>query len=211
MGQIRKVNGVYYIEFHARGLLYSQMAGGDLEQAQRLLFQVEEKIAHGEALTIDRHIDLADFFGRFIDEIQKQQSSRTVGRFAAAIEHFSGFLKSDFPQVVRLAQISPGILESYKRCLAGALRPRVLNLTLLLIRDVLEFGITLGFINDNPCLHLRLLPWPPSRPPKETPRYVLARRLLSQGVGLARLAQLLKLTDIARCIYFADLIPLSRF
>jgi len=48
MGQIRKINEVYYIEFYARGLLYSQVAGNNLENAQTLLAQVEEKIAAGK-------------------------------------------------------------------------------------------------------------------------------------------------------------------
>ena len=78
MGQIRKINDVYYIEFYARGLLYSQIAGDNLEEAQKLLPQVEEKIAGGEALTIVRHIDLPDFFERFLVEAKDQYSTLKV-------------------------------------------------------------------------------------------------------------------------------------
>ena len=63
------------LNFIARGLLYSQVAGNNLEEAQKLLQQVEEKIAGGEALTIARHIDLPDFFERFILEAEGQQHS----------------------------------------------------------------------------------------------------------------------------------------
>ena len=107
MGQIRKINEVYYIEFHARGLLYSQIAVTHLEDAQKLLRQVEEKIAGGEALTITRHIDLPDFFERFITEVRGQHSPKSVERFAAVIRHFSGFLSGNFPQVHQLAQLTP--------------------------------------------------------------------------------------------------------
>ena len=65
LGQIRKIKDVFYIEFYARGLLYSQIAGNDIIQAQKLLNQVEEKIARGEGLTVIRHIELPDFFDRF--------------------------------------------------------------------------------------------------------------------------------------------------
>ena len=60
------------------------------------------------------------------------------------------------------------------------------------MRDILEFGIKLGFINDNPSLHVRLLPWPRLLKRKGTPRYKLAKQLLSQGVGLGKLTQLFK-------------------
>ena len=62
MGKIRKIKDDYYIEFYARGLLYSQMAGQDYQEAQEKLNAIELVIAEGEALTLSRHIDLVDFF-----------------------------------------------------------------------------------------------------------------------------------------------------
>ena len=88
---------------------------------------------------------------------------------------------------------------------------KIVNLSILLVRDILEFGIKLGFLNDNPSLHVRLLPWPRTLERKPTARYDLAKQpLLPKGVGLVKLAQLLKLPDISRAIYYANLIPLSR-
>jgi site-specific recombinase XerD len=211
LGQIRKINDVYYIEFYARSLLYSQVAGSDLEQAQKLLQQVEEKIAGGEALTMARHIDLPDFFERFVAEAKTQSySPKSVQRFTSTINHFSGFLSNDFPQVHQLAQLTPVVLESYKANLVKTQKSKVVNLSILLIRDILEFGIKLGFINDNPSLHVRLLPWPKAPQRKLTARYGLAQQLLAKGVGISKLAQLLKLADISRVIYYGNLIPLSR-
>jgi len=210
MGQIRKINDVYYIEFYARGLLYSQIAGPDLNKAEKLLADVEEKIARGEALTIVRHIDLADFYERFLEESQKQYSVKTVDRFASTIKHFSAFLDDHYPQIKQLAQLTPVIIESYKVYLMKTQKPKVVNITILLLRDILEFGIKLGFLNDNPSLHVRLLPWPKVPARKITSRYEIAKDLLLKGVGAAKLSQLLKLTDILKIIYFANLIPLSR-
>lgn len=210
MGQIRKINDLYYIDFIARGLLYSQVAGHSLEGAQKLLAQVEEKIAGGEALTITRLIDLPDFFERFLSDASLQYPSPTIKRFAGTIKHFSGFLNRDLPQITQLAQLTPAIIESYKVYLIREQKPKAVNLAILLLREVLEFGIKLRFINDNPSLHVRLLPWPKTSPRKSTARYDLARQLLSQGTGLGKLSQLLKLTDIAQAIYFANLIPLAR-
>ncbi len=210
MGQIRKINGVYYIEFHARGLLYSQVAGPHLEEAQKLLLQVEEKIAGGEALTITRHIDLPDFYERFLSEARAQYNPKSVKRFISTIKHFSGFLGENFPQVRQLAQLTPAIIESYKVYLVKTQKVKIVNLTILLMRDLLEFGIKLGFLNDNPSLHVRLLPWPKAAERRPTVRYNKARQLLPKGVGLAKFAQLLNLSDISRAVYYANLIPLSR-
>ena len=212
MGQIRKINDVYYIEFHARGLLYSQVAGSDLEEAQKLLQQVEEKIANGEALTVARHIELPDFFERFLSEARGQypHSPKSVGRYAATIKHFSSFLDGNFPQARQLTQLTPVLIESYKVYLAKSQKVKIVNLTILLMRDILEFGIKLGFLNDNPSLHVRLLPWPKTPVRKSTVRYELARQLLPKGVSLSKFAQLSKLPDISRAVYFAKLIPLSR-
>jgi hypothetical protein len=210
LGQIRKIKDVYYIEFHARGLLYSQVAGSNLEEAQKLLDQVEEKIAGGEALTIARHIDLPDFYERFLAEARVQYSPPSVKRFATTIEHFSSFLSRDFPQIHQLAQLAPAIIESYKAHLVKTQKVKVVNLSILLIRDILEFGIKLGFLNDNPSLHVRLLPWPKTLERRSTDRYNQAKKLLSQGVGLGKISQLLKIPDISRAIYYANLIPLSR-
>jgi hypothetical protein len=210
LGQIRKINDVYYIEFYARGLLYSQVAGQDLDEAQRLLNAVEEKIAGGEALTIARHIDLPDFYERFLSEAGKQYGPKTVKRFASTIRHFSHFLTTYYPQVSQLAQVTPVIIESYKDHLVKTQKEKIVNLSILLMRDILEFGIKLGFLTDNPSLHVRLLPWPKTPERRLTARGIMAKQLLSQGVSLGKLAQLLKLPDISRAIYYANLIPLSR-
>ena len=210
MGTIRKIDNVYYIEFHARGLLYSQVAGPSLEEAQKLLNQVEEKIAGGEALTIVRHIDLPDFYERFLSQAREQYAPKTVKRFATTIEHFSDFLITDFPQIRQLAQLTPVILESYKGYLAKTQKIKIVNLSILLVRDVLEYGIKLGFLNDNPSLHVRLLAWPKNPERKLTDRYNMASQLLPKGLGLGKFAQLLKLPDISRAIYYSNLIPLSR-
>ncbi len=210
MGKIRKINGVYYIEFYARGLLYSQVAGSDLEEANKLLCQVEEKIAGGEALTITRHIDLSDFYDRFDAEARALYGPKSAERFSSTIEDFSGFLNRHFPDVYHLSQLTPAIIESYKAYLLKTRRIKIVNLSILLLRDVLEFGIKLGFLNDNPSLHVRLLPWPKILDRRPTARYDKAKQLLPKGVGLGKFAQLMKLSDISRAIYYSNLIPLSR-
>ena len=74
---------------------------------------------------------------------------------------------------------------------------------------MMEHGIKLGFIHDNPTLHVQLLPLPNKRRPL-TKRYQLAKEFLVKMGSFGRVFRLLKLNDIARMMYFSDLIPLSR-
>ena len=96
MGEIRKVGETYYIEFYARGLMYSQIAGPDLTAAQKLLADIEAKIIGGEALTIVRDIDLAVFLDQFLTTTRTLYPFKTSQRFDAAAKHFSNFIKEKF-------------------------------------------------------------------------------------------------------------------
>ena len=209
MGQIRKVGDTYYIEFYARGLLYSQVAGPDPVAALKLLEATEAKISGGEALTIVREIDLAVFFEQFVVYARGEFSLKSIDRFTRVIAHFTGFLKTAYPRVILLSRITPSVIENYKAFLVVSAKPRLINFTILLLREILEYGIKLRFINDNPTLHVRLLLLPARNRPS-TRRYEAARQLFAQGISLGKICKLLQLSDIARIMYYRDLIPLSR-
>ena len=208
MGTVRKVGDTYYIEFFARGLLYSQIAGPDLKAAQELLEKTEATIGAGEALTVVREIDLEAFFTQFLAYASQEFNARSAARFKNAIEHFSRFLKDQYPQAKQLSKVTPRVVEDYKASLDSK-NPVLTNFTLLLLREILDHGIKLGFINDNPTLHVRLLPLPPRKRPL-TARYKFAQELLSKGVPLSKVFKLLKLSDIAKMMYYANFIPLQR-
>lgn len=167
MSKIHKIGEEYYVEFYARGLLYQQKAGNDLKKAEELLRSIEEKIAKGEVQTIVREIDLDVFFRGFLIYAKIQNHPATVRRLASAIEHFNQYLQSHHPDIQRLSQITPRVIEDYKtfgvkkrQDLNADWNPKIINLALLLLREILEYGIKIGFINDNPTLHVRLLDTP---------------------------------------------------
>lgn len=208
MGQVRKVGDVYYIEFYARGLMYSQIAGPDLAAAEKLLEQTEAKIAGGEALTVERHIDIPVFFQQFMAYAGKEWGARTAKRFEDLIAHFSAFLGKQ-PGVRKLAHITPSVIEAYKASRSPSTKPHLVNFSILLLREVMEYGIKLGFINDNPTLHVRLLPVCHRRHPS-TKRHQKAKELLANNVTIAKAAKLMGIKDIARIMYYADLVPVLR-
>lgn len=164
MGKIHQIGDEYYIEFHARGLLYQQKAGRDLKKAEELLRSTEEKIAKGELQAIVRDIDLDIFSTEFLNHARAQYHPATVRRLQSAIENFTAFIQAHSPQVKKLSQVTPRVIEDYKshgikkrQAVPGTLNPKIVNFTLLLLREILEYGIKTGFINDNPTLHVRLL------------------------------------------------------
>lgn len=171
MGDIRKINDEYYIEFHARGLLYQQKAGKDIARARQLLADIEVKIQQGETAgrlplggTLVRDVDVDIFFQAFLESARQEYAPRSFRRFEAVIENFHGYLKKEFSKVVKLSGITPAAIDSYRAFLIkpapSAPKPNLVNLTLLLLRVVLDHGLKLGYINDNPTLHVRLCELP---------------------------------------------------
>jgi hypothetical protein len=209
MGQIRKVGEMYYIEFYARGLMYSQVAGTSEEEAQKLLAEVQSKIAQGESLTIVREIDLDVFFERFLGYAKEKFSDKSLKRFTSLWKHWIRFLNQDYPHIHKLSQITPVVVESYKVALTKTSKPKIANLTILLLREILEYGIRIGFINDNPTLHISLLKLPLTKE-RTGPRSLMAKDLLKRSLPLEKVYSILKLTDVAQIMFWSNFIPLKR-
>lgn len=209
MGTIRKIGDEYFIEFTARGLKYQQKVGPGQARAEEALRQIEAQIARGEALAIVREIDLAFFFEQFLACARNEFGPKTAKRFMDLTLHFNAFLKRQYPDAGQLSEITPSIFEAYKMHLTSSTRPVLVNFSILLLREMMEHGIKLGFINDNPTLHIRLLPWP-GRNHRITRRYKLVRDLFAKRTSLGRICKLLSFSDIARILYYRNLIPLSR-
>ncbi len=210
MGSVRKIGDTYYIEFFARGLMYSQIAGPDLAMAEQMLAEVEAKIAGGEALTIVRDIELIIFLDQFLEDAKRHFPTKTTQRYNSTARHFSSFFHQHYPRLIHLSKVTPSVVESYQGHLVqDKTTPQKVNFTLLLLRDIMDYGIKIGFLNDNPTVHVRLLPMPKSKRPT-TARWQMAQGLFDKGVGLGKASLLLGFSDIARMMYFANLIPLSR-
>ena len=79
MGDIRKINDEYYIEFHARGLLYQQKAGKDIARARQLLADIEAKIQQGETGPLVRDVDVDIFFQAFMESAWQEYAPEVSG------------------------------------------------------------------------------------------------------------------------------------
>ena len=187
MGDIRKINDEYYIEFHARGLLYQQKAGKDIARARQLLADIEAKIQQGETGPLVRDVDVDIFFQAFLESAWQEYAPRSFRRFEAVIGNFHGYLKKEFFKVVKLSGITPAVIDSYRVFLVkpAPLSPKfnLVNFTLLLLRVVLDHGLKLGYINDNPTLHARFCELPRHPGPAVLTDHDLEKLLESCSVG----------------------------
>ena len=161
MGTVRKIGNDYYIEFEARGLKYQQKAGSDETAAWQLLFEIENKIKQGEMGIIVRDVETDIFFQDFLEYAQTQHTPKTVARYQSAVNHFAQFLKEKKPSVTKLSGVTPAVIEQYKTYLlklsqnvGSPIKPKVINFTLILLRDLFDYAIKLGYLNDNPTLHI---------------------------------------------------------
>ncbi len=209
MGQIHQIGDQFYIEFYARGLMYSQLGGNSQEDARKLLESIESKIAAGEALTQVRDIDIIIFVDNFCRFIKQENSLKTANRFESFTTHFHSFLTKQHPTVIKLSQVTPVIVASYKTFLISTVKPKMVNFSLLLLREMLEYGIKTGFINDNPTWHISLVKWPNAKVRNST-QYTDIQTLLAKGVSFFKVYQLMKFDDVAQMLYFSNLIPLTR-
>ena len=173
MGNVKKINDEYYIEFYARGLLYQQKAGKDLPAAQKLLEEIEGKINKGEMGILVRNVEVDVFFKTFLEHCRKEYGQKTRRRFESAASHFQEFCARKLPGRGKLSEVTPGVIEQYRLTLIRGnnegkppVKPRVINLTLFLLKIIFEHAIKLGYLNDNPLLHTR---WAEDKSPK-TPR-----------------------------------------
>ena len=171
MGMVKKIGEEFYIEFEARGLKYQQKAGTDEAAARCLLEEVEGKIKKGEMGAIIRDVDTDIFFLDFNRFIKEQHTIRTQRRFESLISHFHAFLKRVYPTAVKLSQVTPVVFEQYKSHLEKetslpvrpANREKLINLSFYLLFEIFQHAIKLGYLNDNPTLHVRLFTIPVKR------------------------------------------------
>jgi len=203
MGQIKKIGNEYYIEFYARGLLYQQKAGTDQGSAERLLHDIEEKIAQGEAATIVRDVDVDIFLKTFLEDAATQHTPKTLKRYKTLVQDFTKFLLKKNPKIEKLSSVTPRLIDEYRFYFLEhkpPIRPEVINFSLFLLRDIFDYSIKLGYLNDNPTFHVKFFK-------QEYPRVLnqraeLAKDFIDRGVSFPKLYRLLELDDIAKTICY---------
>ena len=202
MGKVLKIGDNYYIEFEARGLKYQQKAGDSEEQALAMLASTEAKIRQGEMNAVVRDVPVAVFRKDFSDFAVLSYPSKTTRRLESATAHFFNFVASNYFEATLLSNITPKVIEDYKFTLTtGGTKPWVVNFTLLLLREMFQYAIKLGYLNDNPTLHIRFV-LDSRKPNRKDENNKEIQAFLAKGVTIFRLAQLLEFNDVLKSMRF---------
>lgn len=209
MGSVYKIENVYYVEFEARGLKYQQLAGDNYIAARALLETIEEKIRQSQLSTVDCDVSLESFWLSFNNFALGNYPVATTSRLKKATGHFSDFLDVRYKDMCFLSSVTPKVVEEYKFfVLNNGAKPWLVNFTLVLLKEVFEYAIKSGYLNDNPTLHISYV----ADDRKQISKNKLAHEALTKGISLFRLAQLLKINDILRVMPFLPLVrhPLQK-
>jgi len=160
MGTLHKIGNDYYIEFIARGLRYQRNGGPDKTIAQQLLKSIEDKIQKGEMSTVVSDVETNTFLKMFLDKIRAEYSPKTFSRYESVVWHFQEFCRTSISENSRLSEVTPSVIEGYRVFLLQetgpnnqVIKPKLVNFTLYLLKDILDYSISLGYLNDNPTPH----------------------------------------------------------
>lgn len=167
MGRIIEVNGEYFVEFWGNGLRFQKKAGYSYAEAEAKLREIESSLAVTAPEIPVGSATCALFFERFREYSRQVHHPRTLCRFHDAAEHCLGFLESRIAAPYLLRRVTPRVMEDYKRALTEECegRPALVNLTLYLMNEVFHYAVALGWLNDNPLLHVRFVDEPRTREP----------------------------------------------
>lgn len=163
MGRILKVNGEYFVEFYGNGLRFRKKAGADLESAQTKLAEIEASMEES-ALKVDVSQVTIDMFStQYLSYAQQVHQVKTFQRLRHVWQHFCDFLNPHLTSHRYLREITPQRIDQYKQHLLQldlSPKPRFINFSLFLLRDILQYAIKLGWLNDNPTVHIQNVPMP---------------------------------------------------
>lgn len=160
MGKIIKIGDQYFVEFIGNGLLFQKLAGQDKSKAEKMLKDIEESLVKEETdIFVVKEMDYKEFCQKLTKHIEEIFSLRTQARLLSTWNHFHSFLKRNYPNLTKLKEISPAVIEQYKVELIKELlskKERLISFTIFLLRMMFEFAVKSRGLNDNPTLHVQI-------------------------------------------------------
>lgn len=161
MATIRNINGEFYVEFYGNGLLFQKKAGPTVENALALKQHIEELNAVEGEKIVARNISWASFKDALDKALAGHYHHKSCERFDRAVSHFEEFLFVKSGAGPSMAAITPGLIEDYlndlRKNLVAARQVHKYNFAVLVLKEIFDYSINLGFLNDNPCYHARFI------------------------------------------------------
>ena len=160
MGKIIKIGDQYFVEFIGNGLLFQKLAGQDKLKAEQMLKDIEESLVKEETdIFIVKEMGYREFCQKLMKHIEENFALKTQTRLLSAWNHFYSFLERNYPNLTKLKEITPAVIEQYKAELMKELsskKERLISFTVFLLRVMFEFAVKSRGLNDNPTLHVQM-------------------------------------------------------
>ncbi len=160
MGKIIKIGDQYFVEFTGNGLLFQKLAGSDKSKAEKMLKDVEESLVKEETdIFVVKEMDYREFCQKLTKYIEESFALKTQKRLLSAWNHFHSFLERNRPNLTKLKEITPAVIEQYKAELMKELSSKkelIISFTIFLLRVMFEFAVKSRGLNDNPTLHVKM-------------------------------------------------------
>ena len=155
---IVKIGDEYFIEYYAQGLKFQKKGGRDYNHAQKILAQIEASLPKDitKLYAPPEHsaFELIDAFLKFA---QKEFPPKSFARYQSAVRHFQDFIRHKYGEGVKVQDVTHSTIEFYRLDLiTSRQKPKLINFTLFLMRDMFDYAIKERFLNDNPVLHIKL-------------------------------------------------------
>ncbi len=158
MGRILKIKDAYFVEFLGNGLKFRKKAGATREEAEQKLAAIEESM-RVTALDVDvSTVSIHLFQDRFLKYAFNVYPARTFKRLKRSLGQFVAWVVADLSSDAYLKEIVPRHFSAYQNHLESvwpAAKPAWINFELFLLETVFSHAIKLGWLNDNPLLHIR--------------------------------------------------------
>lgn len=179
MGRIYKRENVWYLDIRYSGRRLRKRLGKSKRIAELALKDAEVKIAKEEFGFTKKDIPITELINLFLQYSHTNHRLNTTKRYQAAINHFSRFLKREYPEVKLASQISPNLVESYKSFRRNTLvnpngmpvrsekdikeytrkgaRARTVNLEVESIKTMLNMAVQWEHVENNPLKVVKAL------------------------------------------------------
>jgi len=112
---IYKRGRIWYADYRVDGKRVRKRVGASKKAAELTLKNVEVKIAQNDLTVIRDEKPIDKFLAEFMESCRTNNSAGTCRRYQAVVDHFTNFLKAEFPVVHRLSQMSPYLLSGTRR------------------------------------------------------------------------------------------------
>jgi len=163
MAEIKKIGEEYFVEFHAQGLMFRKNGGRDRRRAEKLLAEIKASVPENiEDIYKVRDPSCEEFFNGFLSYGRQIHNEISLKRIGDVVNTFKGYLKDKLSHEQKLREITPKVIENYQAHLMDQDHPliksKMINFCFFVLRDMFDYAIKKGNLNDNPTLHLKMLP-----------------------------------------------------